>query len=59
MCSLCGVEFVAGAPMCIPDTFLLACGGILRYSDVLIGLPLFLLGRGGGKVISLSSSVGP
>ena len=52
MCGLYGVVYVAGAPMYITDTFILACGGTLRHSDALIGPPMFLLG-GGGKVISL------
>ena len=51
----CMASYVAGAPMCITDTFFFACGGILRHSDVLIGPPGFLLG-GRKKVISLLSS---
>ena len=48
MWGLYDVVCVAGAPMCIPDTFLFACGGTLGHSDVLFGPPVFLLG--GGKI---------
>ena len=48
---------IADAPMCIADTFFFACGGILGYSDVLIGPPVLLLG-GKKKAISLLVPVG-
>ena len=50
MCGLYGVVYVAGAPMCITDTFIFACGGTVGHSDVLIGPPMFLLGGGWGKL---------
>ena len=56
MCGLYGVVCVAGAPMCIPDTFFFACGGTLGHSDVLIGPPVFLLG--GGKKSDFTPSSG-
>ena len=34
VCGLYGVVCVAGAPMCITDTLVFACGGILEQSDV-------------------------
>ena len=55
MCGLYGVVYVAGAPMYITDTFIFACGGTLRHSDVLIGPPMFLLGGGGGSYFTPSS----
>ena len=42
-CGLYVVVCVAGASMCITDVFFFACDGILGHSDVLIGLPVFLL----------------
>ena len=39
MCGLYVVVCIAGAPMCITDTFYFACGGILGHSDVLIISP--------------------
>ena len=57
VCGLYGVVCVAGAPMCIPDTFFFACGGTLGHSDVLVGPPVFLLGVG-KKVISLQVPFG-
>ena len=55
MCGLYGVVYVAGAPMCITDTFIFSCGGTLGHSDVLIGPLLFPLGGGGESYFTPSS----
>ena len=38
-----------------PTRFFFACGGILGYSNVWIGPPVFLLGRGKKSYFTLSS----
>ena len=53
---LYGFACVAGAPMCITDTFFFACDGSLGYySDVLIGPPVFLLDGKEKSYFNLSS----